>query len=479
MMIKAKTKDKRAAMLLYLATIALVIAAFTFLTIKVMEKPAKWEPKYIGEHQLALLKTGINANKLLLFIDQASKPTAVQSIYNIAQKGGFPAGSECGQYLGYEKWRTFLKDENKVKNCFPDDNTTKYDLAYVINNELYKYLNVYWGKAQQGTQVSGGGSVAPAQATAAGNKTNTTQGTAQNAPGAPADATGHSVLDITGAPIISTEPTTANQPIGVLGKIPPDNYEVNIEQKDRLRITGIAKEKAEFDIVIGPIKKSAAKTAAEAIETTVRGAVGLVDMEGCSIQDPGAGSKSIGHAYNGRLENSAELPFETEYVYTSPDRQKRYNNYGTRDLVVGMQKWGCSLKKTYDMKLFYGDMSDKDGGPLGRHKSHEAGRDVDLGLVFKSGNKKVMSIRNGVSDTNFDVEANWLLVETMFKTSDIQMIFLDTSLKNQLINWARSNGRDKDVIKKAENRIEFASGHNNHYHVRLMCPKEDSQCIDA
>src|SRR3989344_6913697 len=129
--IKRCLKNKKAAMLLYMATIALVIAAFAFLTIKVSEKPAKFEPNYIGEHQIALLKTAVNAEKFLLFVDQAAKPSAMQSIYNLGQKGGFPAGSDCGNYLGYESWRASIKEgeETKIKNCFPDEKTIKYDIA--------------------------------------------------------------------------------------------------------------------------------------------------------------------------------------------------------------------------------------------------------------------------------------------------------------------------------------------------------------
>ncbi|PIN86127.1 hypothetical protein COV19_06540 [Candidatus Woesearchaeota archaeon CG10_big_fil_rev_8_21_14_0_10_44_13] len=683
-------KDRRGAMLLYLATIGLLIASFTFLTLKVMEKPAKWEPKYVGEHQLALLKTAINADKFLLFIDQASKPTAMQSIYNLAQKGGFPAGSECGQYIGYQKWRTFSKDSNEMKNCIPDESTIKYDISYAFNNELYKYLNVYWGYQKQnamavnagsgdlagktvildpghgegysgpsgasgeqeathaisaklkmlleqkgaivyetpsaygmteranfanekkgdilvsihfngvsdvntagleafyGAENSGtadgspekdkvlceniipkvkdvisselrGGGIKPDTGTDVGSLSNLRKtnmpacliemefisakksikfnnkeygnykdlfrsedyqnaaanalkegiinyfsavGNLQPEPKKPEpslvassgmEQTTTSAIQglmktendeyITGTPVMvpyAAPQQAINLPLGVLGKMPPDNYEVNLEQKDKLKIMGIAKDKAEFDIVLGEIKrKSVAKMISEGVEGGIRN---LVDIGGCSIDSPQTDSQSIGNANVGRLENGVKVPDEGTYYLIDPPARGRGSNYATNELYIGLQKTGCVLMKNYNVKLIFRDMSKQGGGKLGKHLSHTSGRDVDMGFVCIKDEKRFPCYRNVVQGggvvPEFDPAGNWLLMKTVFDTVEVDHVFLNRYIIKLIMDWAEANEPDKiavEKVKKILERDELAN-HVTHYHLRIKCPEGDAQC---
>lgn len=885
-------KNKTAAMLLYLVWIGLIMAALTFLTIKAMEKPAKWEPKYIGEHQLALLKTATHANKFLLFIDQAVKPTAMQSIYSLSQKGGFPAGSECGQYMGYESWRTFSETDGEIKNCIPDESTTKYDLSFAINNELYKYLKVYWGEprtlvvggnapsagaqgGQAATSVAGASQFsfvvlsdvhesqnsgvydaalssikslnpkyiilngdlimkeskkcgqsagdstsktecyekwyAPLKNAASGmgaeifvtpgnhdqkeakdlglfkegvirehnnvafvtldygskyekdssgeyidlskygmvfifkhvpfvssydngKKAKTPNGLsdrfneelkklngncaliaghshlygskqddpdtgclAANDGNAGGDSregegfsytlvqvykscfeicpvrgdksgfsvskseckiigkceaktdidalpTGSAILDakqnadtgqysctpiqtvsglstddfmkvygssqeevekqlekvdvmgkslsvhkkivpalkcvvedmkkcseaanydlkriesfnwrsirrgesmslhsfgiaidinpgtnpmgstlVTDLPnclveafkrygfrwggdfsgrkdamhfefrgkpdgydvtIPPAEQVTTSQgsatPYGYLGKIPPDNFEVSIEKNDNgMVIKGVAKEKAEFDIILGDVKKR--KTGASAAGTPIQQqAQTTVDMAGCQIDVPATDSQSIGKVNRGSLQNAVEVPFDSRYYALNQIARPRERNYATNELYIAIQKAGCAVYTAYKSKITFNDISDKDGGPLFPHASHESGRDIDLGFICKRGDERypcyqVVTEGNGVV-SDFDPEANWLFVKTLFQVSDVRLLIINQNIVNAIIGWAEANEQDKDLVKRIKAKLnqDTLSNHITHYHYRVGCAQGDDRCV--
>ncbi|MFC1731645.1 penicillin-insensitive murein endopeptidase [candidate division KSB1 bacterium] len=642
---KSMLRNKKAAMLLYMATIALVIASFTFLTIKVMEKPSKWEPKYIGEHQIALIKTAVNANKLLLYIDQSADSTTIQSIYNLGQKGGFSSGSSCGKYFEYEVWRnTKTKGDSKeTENCFPAQETIKYDLADALNNELYRYLNVYWGKAPvesvaSTTQI---GYSAPERGTTPDQKTDTKKGSDQGAQKnsitggavmsprsscqpiqrvsglktddfmrmygsseeevgknlekvdflgknlrvhkkiAPAlkcavedmkkcsEATAYKInsigsfnwrmmvgsstsrslhswaiaIDInpsanpygktlvtdlpncmvesfkrygfrwggdfrsikdamhfefrgdpdsvgTVAPGTSTQPIPAFKmppnikgPQGILGKILPGSYEVGLEQqKEILKVTALAQEDAEFDIILGPItKKGLVSTAGEAITQTIKSTVDkVVDIDGCEIEKPTVDSKSKGSPSSGKLENAASLPIEGPYLVLSPHARKRNRNYGTTELVIGMQKWGCALKKAYGIKMLFADMSAKNGGDISLHASHESGRDVDLGIIFNDNGRRTMVMKSATSGkraaSNYDAEANWFLMKSMVTYSNVKYIGLDSRLSKPSLEWAKNHNEDPEMISKVKSKLRSWTNHHHHYHIRINCPEGDSEC---
>jgi hypothetical protein len=65
---------------------------------------------YIGQFHLNLLKDIKNSEKTLLYIDQSAKYSAYQTIYDLGKRGGYYEASECGEYLGYNLWKSGQKD---------------------------------------------------------------------------------------------------------------------------------------------------------------------------------------------------------------------------------------------------------------------------------------------------------------------------------------------------------------------------------
>lgn len=124
-----------------------------------------------------------------------------------------------------------------------------------------------------------------------------------------------------------------------------------------------------------------------------------------------------------------------------------------------------------------GDISTQHGGYLSGHVSHRAGVDADVGL-YRTGGHQGRGFDNPGSD--FDLEANWAFVSALLDTGDIDFILLDQSHINKLRAYALSNG----LLTEAEAArifpttdtwrytgiLRHASGHDNHFHVRVLCP---------
>jgi len=134
-------------MLLYLATLALIISVFAFLTIKVTERPAAGETKYIGDHQIAILRTAIKGDKVLLYVDQASKIVGRNAVHEFAESGGVfnnAADAGCGDYYSYMLWSQV--DNGVFKKCIPGDMQKNFGNFFNEGlSELYK-SNEYLSK---------------------------------------------------------------------------------------------------------------------------------------------------------------------------------------------------------------------------------------------------------------------------------------------------------------------------------------------
>jgi penicillin-insensitive murein endopeptidase len=151
--------------------------------------------------------------------------------------------------------------------------------------------------------------------------------------------------------------------------------------------------------------------------------------------------------------------------------------HGTQETIDAI---GTALTKVHEVfpdapPIVVGDISDEDGGRLKRHKSHQGGRDVDLGFFFKSG-----AAQQFVAGTaaNLDLAKNWVLVRSLVTCTDVETILLDTRIQRVLYKYALGIGEDKawlDTVfhfaRGAKSAIvKHVAGHRNHYHVRFYNP---------
>ncbi len=182
-------------------------------------------------------------------------------------------------------------------------------------------------------------------------------------------------------------------------------------------------------------------------------------------------SLSIGSPDAGLLVNPVAMPAGPFWTIRNPAE-----TYGTAETVAYLQRAIETVQLQFpdSPRLVIGDISRADGGRLNRHKSHQSGRDVDLGLYYRAGETGDFRSADARS---LDVERTWALVKALATETDVERIFLDRSLQRLLAAHARELGEDvwfgelsgrarngKDAILQHERR------HRDHMHVRFYNP---------
>lgn len=99
---------------------------------------------YIGDFQLSLIKNFQKAENILLYLDQSAKYALQQTVYDLADKGGYNEPS-CSYFQGASIWASIEKDKNelKIKKCQPSDQDVLDNLLDLFNEKLNYYLANY------------------------------------------------------------------------------------------------------------------------------------------------------------------------------------------------------------------------------------------------------------------------------------------------------------------------------------------------
>lgn len=184
---------------------------------------------------------------------------------------------------------------------------------------------------------------------------------------------------------------------------------------------------------------------------------------------------SIGEPYRGRLVNGVQFPTDMGgYVVRDPDLA-----YATPELVGSLLDAIDTVREKYPntVDLFIGDFSAPEGGRLKGHKSHQNGRDVDLGM-YALGNQpldRFIPMHPG----NLDVPKTWSLIEALIRTGRVQYLFVDRRIQRMLFEYALSRGFDEDLLNRLFNDVGPGSSeaairheplHDDHIHVRFYAP---------
>jgi len=146
--------------------------------------------------------------------------------------------------------------------------------------------------------------------------------------------------------------------------------------------------------------------------------------------------------------------------------------------------------------LYVGDLSAKNGGPLPVHKSHQSGRDADLGMYGADAKGRGMPLRRFVafdgagrardgSPVQFDDARNWALVEALLKDPEVKVryLFVTNELRARLLNYASSKKTVRpELIARAASVMmspENADPHDDHFHLRISCPESSREgCVE-
>jgi penicillin-insensitive murein endopeptidase len=189
----------------------------------------------------------------------------------------------------------------------------------------------------------------------------------------------------------------------------------------------------------------------------------------------------IGSYARGCLAGAVQLP-ETGPNWQAM-RLSRNRNWGTPELVAFIERLAQASTEIGWNGIYVGDMSQPRGGPMnGGHKSHQIGLDVDIWFAMpparmdlsRHQRERVSAVNLRSSDQR-SVNGNWrpehmALLRAAAKDPAVARIFVSGAIKMRMC--ADAPRGDRRWLRK----IRPWWGHNDHFHVRLTCPRGARDC---
>ena len=181
---------------------------------------------------------------------------------------------------------------------------------------------------------------------------------------------------------------------------------------------------------------------------------------------------SVGSPQNGALLFAKRLK-PSDYLNI---RQGR--NYGTKQLIAVIEDAIQHVHKRHPEtpKLYVGDLSDHNGGELGRHASHQSGRDADI-AYFRDGPLHNETALVATKADELDIYRTWTLLAFLLKDKRVKMIFSVNPLIQTLHQHALAQGYSKEQLEEwfgknegkqwRYGKIRHWDGHNTHFHLRV------------
>lgn len=184
------------------------------------------------------------------------------------------------------------------------------------------------------------------------------------------------------------------------------------------------------------------------------------------------GSLSLGTPAAGGLANAVELRSTAHLKVVDASA-----SWGTQETIDFLTR---AIEKVYAKHptappLQVGHLSSRRGGPLSPHRSHQSGRDVDLGYFYKDDNG---AWYKRATAANLHVERSWDLVRALVTETDAEYIFVNLSVQKLLKEHALRIGEDPAWLdglfqygSHGTNAIvRHVHGHDTHLHVRFFNP---------
>jgi penicillin-insensitive murein endopeptidase len=174
----------------------------------------------------------------------------------------------------------------------------------------------------------------------------------------------------------------------------------------------------------------------------------------------------------------------------------RHTTYGHPSLVLMLQRSAKQMaREAAGAVLLVGDLSSEQGGPLPGHRSHQSGRDADVGFFVMDAKGRPQRAdrfvpfggdglaRDG-SGLVFDDYRNWLLIQMWLKDAraGIKYVFVAKPLRERLLAFASSRPAFKKYAEPAARLLiqpSNSAAHDDHFHVRITCPKgQERLCVE-
>jgi penicillin-insensitive murein endopeptidase len=177
------------------------------------------------------------------------------------------------------------------------------------------------------------------------------------------------------------------------------------------------------------------------------------------------GSASVGAPNRGSLLNGVEVEPSPFWSVVRPER-----SWATAETAGSIARAVNVVQRRFPgtPTLYIGDISRKRGGYLRPHRSHQSGRDADIGYYYRDG---AAWYRRATAE-NLDCERTWALIEALIEAGDVEYIFIDRSVQSLLHEYAEDNGEDPAWLSVVFGNprtaiVRHAGGHRTHLHVRF------------
>lgn len=199
---------------------------------------------------------------------------------------------------------------------------------------------------------------------------------------------------------------------------------------------------------------------------------------------------SLGSPTDGALVGGVPLEERAELKLRWPDGPR----WAVPELVSLLGRAARRVHRLFPGSiLLVGDLSRREGGALNGHVSHESGRDADVAFYYSDPDgrsvrtEKLLQVRPSGTvpaegKLRFDEARNWAFVESLLTDpgARVQRIFVSEPLKQRLIDYARHHGATNRVVDRAQSLLRqplTGHPHDDHFHVRIACPRSDSLCV--
>jgi len=173
---------------------------------------------------------------------------------------------------------------------------------------------------------------------------------------------------------------------------------------------------------------------------------------------------------------------------------------GRRILAIGWKTWGKDTsiaildsvldawaKRGNDVQdILVGNISNRTGGRLEPHSTHQSGRDVDLGYPQRLAAGAELNWQE-MTAANLDAAQTWALLFLLGETGAVEEIYIDRGIQKLLHEHAISSELlSKSALTKwmeyprptgtSGVLITHVAGHTDHMHVRWSCVDGDARC---
>ncbi len=196
--------------------------------------------------------------------------------------------------------------------------------------------------------------------------------------------------------------------------------------------------------------------------------------------------QSIGFYSNGCLSGGETLPQEgIGFQVMRPSRNRFYGESSTLHFVQNLGKTLSALNSG----VLIGDLSQPRGGPMvNGHASHQMGLDVDV-WFWTHPEQNIRSLTaderenlpfismlgsNGLVDPKKFTPEHILKLKAAATSPGVERIFVNPAIKTYLCaSLAEKSSETESAWLRT---LRPWPGHHEHFHVRLVCPKDSKLC---